>query len=80
MKIKIVLFMIIIVLFTVFVTQNTQPVTIKFFSWGYDVPSILLIVISLFIGLLLGLLLFSFFRPRKNDKTEAPLPPTNVKV
>jgi uncharacterized integral membrane protein len=68
MKTKIILFMIIVVLFTIFVTQNNQPVTIYVFFWQYYVSSIILIVITGFIGILLGLILGSIVSPSKKDK------------
>ena len=68
MKTKIILFMIIIVLFTFFVTQNNQIVTIYFFFWQYDLSKIILIVMTGFIGVLLGLILDSIFRSRQKDK------------
>jgi uncharacterized integral membrane protein len=69
MKTKIILFMIIIVLFTFFITQNNQIVTINFFFWQYNVTAIILIVMTGFIGVVLGLILDSIIRSRKKDKS-----------
>jgi uncharacterized integral membrane protein len=77
MKTKIILFMIIIVLFTIFVTQNNQIVTIYLFFWQCDVSKIILIVMTGFIGVLLGLILDSIFRFSKKDKNKKIIPPTN---
>jgi uncharacterized integral membrane protein len=65
MKTKIILFMIIVVLFTFFVTQNNQSVVINFFFWQYNVSAIILIVMTGFIGILLGFILDSIFRSSK---------------
>jgi len=68
MKTKIILFMIIIVLFTFFVTQNTENAVIHVFFWTYNISKIILIVLTGFIGVLLGLILDSIFRPRQKNK------------
>lgn len=68
MRIKIILFMSIIVLFTFFVTQNNQMVIINFFFWQYTISAIILIIMTGFIGVLLGLIIDSIFRtPRTNS-------------
>jgi uncharacterized integral membrane protein len=68
MKTKIILSMIIIALFTYFVTQNTENVTINVFFWKYNFSAIILIVITGFVGVLLGLILGSIFTPSKKTK------------
>jgi uncharacterized integral membrane protein len=75
MKTKIILFMIIIVLFTYFVTQNTDKVTINVFFWKYYVSAIILIIITGFVGVLLGLILGSIFPPFKKIKDKKIIPP-----
>ena len=69
MKTKIILFMVIVVLFTFFVTQNNQIVTINLFFWQYNVSAIILIVMTGFIGILLGLILDSIFRSSKKTSS-----------
>ena len=68
MKTKIILFMIIIVLFTFFVTQNTDNVDIHVFFWTYTVSKIILFVMTGFIGVLLGLILDNILRTFKKNK------------
>jgi uncharacterized integral membrane protein len=68
MKTKIIFFLIIVVLFTFFVTQNTQIVSIYFFYWKFESPAILLIIITGFIGIVLGLILGSILKPVNKDK------------
>jgi uncharacterized integral membrane protein len=77
MKTKIILFMIIIVLFTIFVTQNNQIVTIYLFFWQYDISKIILLVMTGFIGMLLGLIIESIFRSSKKDKNKKIIPPAD---
>ena len=79
MKTKVILFMIIVVLFTYFVTQNTENVTINVFFWKYNFSAIILIVITGFVGVLLGLILGSIFSPSKKIKDKKiVLPPGNT--
>jgi len=68
MKTKIIFSMIIIALFTYFVTQNTENVTINVFFWKYNFSAIILIVITGFVGVLLGLILGSIFTHSKKTK------------
>ena len=77
MKIKIILFMIIVLLFTYFVTQNTESITINVFFWKYTFSAIILIVITGFVGVLLGLILGSLFTPSKKIKDKNITPPSN---
>ena len=77
MKTKIILFMIIMVLFTIFVTQNADNVDIYVFFWKYNVSKIILIVMTGFIGVLLGLILDSIFRSSKKDKNKKTIPPAD---
>jgi uncharacterized integral membrane protein len=79
MKTKIILFIIIVVLFTFFVSQNTQMVTISFFFWQFSFSAIILIVMTGSLGLLLGLILGSIFRSPDKNKKNIP-PSDNVKT
>jgi Protein of unknown function (DUF1049). len=80
MKTKIILFMIIIVLFTIFVTQNTENVEIHVFFWTYNISKIILIVMTGFIGVLLGLIIGSIFTSSKKDKHKKLIHPSdNIK-
>ena len=80
MKTKIILFMIIIVLFTIFVTQNTEKVDIHVFFWTYNISKIILIVMTGFIGVLLGLIIGSIFTSSKKNKDNKIIHPSdNIK-
>jgi uncharacterized integral membrane protein len=69
--------MIIVVLFTYFVTQNTENVDIYVFFWKYNISKIILIVMIGFVGVLLGLILGSIFTPSKKDKNKKTIPPAD---
>jgi len=70
MKTRIFIILMLIVLFKIFVTQNTQIVTIKVFFWEFTTPAITILVYSGVAGVLTGLLLASFFRPSKKKKSQ----------
>ncbi len=72
--------MIIVVLFTYFVTQNTENVDIYVFFWKYNISKIILIVMIGFVGVLLGLILDSIFRSSQKDKVKKTIHPSeNIK-
>jgi uncharacterized integral membrane protein len=54
MKLKVILVMVLIVLFTIFVTQNTEIVEIQVYFWKIQMSRIVLISISVLIGLLVS--------------------------
>jgi len=68
MKAKVIIFMILIVLFTFFVSQNTEIVDINAFFWKFQMSKIVLISLTGLIGLILGFILASIFNKQK--KTE----------
>jgi uncharacterized integral membrane protein len=74
MKTKIIIFLILIVLFTIFVTQNTQPVDINVFLWKFSSPGIVLIVITAAVGIIIGLILASIFHPSKKKNLKEAVP------
>ncbi len=72
MKTKIILFMILIILFTIFVTQNAGVITITAFFWKFPMSAVVLISITGFVGLMLGFILAKIFdsqsKKRKKEK------------
>ena len=68
MKVKVIIFMILIVLFTFFVSQNTEIVEINAFFWKFQMSKIVLISLTGLVGLILGFILASIFNKQK--KTE----------
>jgi uncharacterized integral membrane protein len=78
MKTKIILFMIIVVLFTYFVTQNTDNVDIHVFFWTYTIPKIILFVMTGFIGVLLGLILDNILRTLKKNKIKKNISDSDI--
>lgn len=74
MRIKVVLVMLLIVLFTIFVTQNTEIVEIQVYFWKIQMSRIVLISISGFIGVLIGLLASGLFGSNKKEEESDEFP------
>jgi len=70
--------MIIVVLFTYFVTQNTDNVDIHVFFWTYTIPKIILFVMTGFIGVLLGLILDNILRTLKKNKIKKNISDSDI--
>ncbi len=54
MKVKIIILMVLILLFTIFVMQNTQPVEVNAFFWHKPLPLIVLMIILVMVGIIIG--------------------------
>jgi uncharacterized integral membrane protein len=61
MKTKVIILMIIIILFTVFVSQNTDIVPINVLLWKLEMSTIVLISITFLVGVIIGFILVSMF-------------------
>jgi uncharacterized integral membrane protein len=71
MKTKVIILMIIIILFTVFVSQNTDIVPINVLLWKLEMSTIVLISITFLVGVIIGFILVSMFSvPKKKEKPE----------
>jgi uncharacterized integral membrane protein len=63
--------MLLIVFFTIFVVQNTEPVAMQVFFWRFEeLPKIILLVVTLVVGIILGILISTFFSRKKKDEKE----------
>ncbi len=70
MKARIFIILMLIVLFTIFVTQNTQAVDINVFFWNFSSSAIIIIVITGVVGVIIGLILASIFKSSKKNKSK----------
>jgi uncharacterized integral membrane protein len=71
MKAKIITIMILVVLFTIFVSQNTSVVKISAFFWTFEMSAIVLISLIGLVGVILGFILASIFNKKKKpDKID----------
>ena len=69
MKLIIILvFLLVIVIFTVY---NAEPVSINFLMWSFAVSKAILIFVSLFAGIIIGVLMGMMKRPEKPQQTES---------
>jgi uncharacterized integral membrane protein len=69
MRLKLIIFMLLIVLFTIFVVQNTEPVNMQVFFWRIeDLPKIVLLTITLVFGIILGIFISTFINKKKKEK------------
>ncbi len=69
MKAKIIFLMIIVVLFTVFVSQNTEIVTVKAYFWEFPMSVIVLISLVGLFGVVFGFIIAKLFdRPKINKE------------
>ena len=68
MRLKLIIFMLLIVLFTIFVVQNTEPVNMQVFFWRIeDLPKIVLLTVTLVFGIILGIFISTFINKKKKD-------------
>ena len=75
MRTKVILLMVIIVLFTIFVTQNTEVITVNAFFWNFEMSLIVLMTLSCLLGAVAGFILLKVFNfsDKKKDKKEIPV-------
>lgn len=72
MKAKIIILMIVIVLFTIFVSQNTEVVTVKAYFWQFQMSIIVLISLIGLLGVIFGFIIAKLFdRPDKQGQFPA---------
>lgn len=72
MKLKIIIVMLLVILFTVFVSQNTELISITIFLWNVRIPIIVLISITLLVGIILGFFVEAIFDLKKNKENKSP--------
>ena len=70
MKTKIILFMLVIILFTVFVSQNTKIAELHFLTWKFELSTIVIIAITFFVGMIAGFMVVSIFAAKGKNKKE----------
>jgi uncharacterized integral membrane protein len=71
MKTKIIILLVLLILFTIFVSNNTEPIDVWFFFWPLNISKIVLLIITLVIGAILGLIAATVFgKSAKRDETK----------
>ena len=73
MKSKIIFIMILVVLFTIFVSQNTEVVTVKAYFWQFKMSIIVLISLIGLLGVIFGFIIARLFdRPATKMQEKIP--------
>lgn len=68
MKSKIIILLVLVILFTIFVSQNTRIVQIDFLFWSVAMSAIVLISLMMLIGVIAGFIIAKLFdRPAKTQ-------------
>ncbi len=71
MKAKIIILMIVVVLFTIFVSQNTEVVIVRAYFWEFPMSVIVLISLIGLLGVIFGFVIAKVFdKPKKPQKKE----------
>lgn len=72
MPVKTIVFIVLAILIVIFTIQNTQVVEIKFFIWQTSISKALVLLSTLFIGIILGWLITwaGYSRRKRKDKEE----------
>jgi uncharacterized integral membrane protein len=69
MSFKVIILMLLIVLFTIFVVQNTEPVSMQAFFWRIEeLPKIILLIVTLVLGIIMGIFISTFINRKKKVK------------
>jgi uncharacterized integral membrane protein len=61
MKAKIIFLMILVVLFTIFVSQNTEVITVYAYFWQFQMSIIVLISLTGLLGVIFGFIIAKLF-------------------
>lgn len=78
MKIKIMILLIVILLFAIFVFQNTHLINIDFLIWSVSMSAIVLISLVMLIGVVAGFIIAKLFdRPSKTGMKDTDLKQTS---
>ena len=54
MNAKLIIYCFVLFVFSVFMLQNAETVTVQFLLWDFSMPRVLLLMLTLLLGLLLG--------------------------
>ena len=79
MSVKTIVFIVLAILIVIFTIQNPQVVDIQFFVWKTSISKALVLLSTLFIGIILGWLITWMGysqRKRKQKREEEEIPPT----
>jgi putative membrane protein len=67
MSIKNISFLILLAIFIIVCIQNVEVIPVRFLFWKVDISKLLILIITLVIGILVGLFLPGFFNKSKKE-------------
>lgn len=79
MKLKTIIWLIILGLVVIFAFQNTKPATLSVYFWSFESPLIIVILFSLAIGFLAGIFLRNIRREEKEKQGRKVKKRTEIK-
>ena len=68
MRTKVILLMILVVFFTIFISQNAEELPVKILFWEVQIPGIILILLTGLLGIIIGFILALIFRKSGSKK------------
>jgi uncharacterized integral membrane protein len=66
MKRSLIILLVLVLLLVILVIQNSSPIALKLFFWTMNIPVALVILLSIFLGILISILYTYFSRRKKN--------------
>lgn len=79
MPVKTIVFIVLAILIVIFTLQNTEVITIRFLLWTKPIHTALILLCTLFVGIILGWLItwMGYSQKKRKEKREAEeIPPT----
>ena len=70
MKAKIIILMILVIFLTIFISQNANDFPIKVLFWEFQVPGIILILLTGLLGIVIGFIIALIFNKPSDKKIE----------
>ena len=70
MKAKIIILLILVIFLTIFISQNALDLPIKVLFWEFQIPGIILILLTGLLGIIIGFILALIFNKPSHKKIE----------
>lgn len=63
--------LILLALFIIISIQNSEIISVHLLFWKVDISKLLLLIITLIVGIIIGMILPGFFNKQKKEQTDA---------
>ena len=70
MKTKIIILMILVIFFTIFISQNSGDFQISVLFWKFQIPGIIMILLTCLLGIVIGFIIALIFNKPSKKKIE----------